>query len=224
MTTDLAGTEKMRLILAVKTEGLPDKLKLTRFLPMPHRQAIQTLECAGLWFGPRPVLEGTEDFRQIIPYIVLQFGSEFIRYTRTPSGREARLHGRTSVGLGGHVDLSDVATLGEAIDLVRTLENAADREVTEELGDLEIVSKEWVGLLIDNGSAVGRVHIGVIGLWRLRSLPTRIAEDAIGEVSTTSVSALTADVERLENWSAMLLPWLCNVAVARTGASGDCGC
>lgn len=219
MSIDPAKTKSLRLILAARTKGLPEQLGSTQFLPMPHRQAIETLEGAGLWLGPRPVLEETEEFRQIIPYIVLQYGSEFIRYTRTPAGGEARLHGRTSVGLGGHVDLADVETAGEAIDLMGTLENAADRELLEELGDVECVSKEWVGLLVENDSAVGRVHIGMIGLWRLHSLPAGIAEDAIGEVSLNSVSDLQADVDRLETWSTMLLPWLSDVAAERQAAT-----
>jgi hypothetical protein len=132
---------------------------------------------------------------------------------------EARLHGRTSVGLGGHVDLADVETSGEVIDLVGTLEKAAGRELLEELGDVECVSKEWVGLLIEHDSAMGRVHIGMIGLWRLLSLPAGIAEDAIGEVSLSSVSELKADVDRLETWSAMLLPWLSDVAIERQAST-----
>lgn len=211
MSVETARAKNLRLILAARTEGLPKQLGSTQFLPMPHHQAIETLEAAGLWLGPRPILEETEEFRQIIPYIVLQHGSEFIRYTRTPAGGEARLHGRVSVGLGGHIDLQDVETLGEAIDLVRTLEKAANRELIEELGDVEIVSKEWVGLLVENDSAVGRVHIGMIGLWRLQSPPAATAEDAIGDVSLSSLSDLKANAERLETWSAMLLPWLRDV-------------
>lgn len=208
MQADPVNMKNLRLILAVQTAGLPKHLSETQFLPMPHRQAIETLETAGLWLGPRPVLEETADFRQIIPYVVLQYGSEIIRYTRTSAGGEARLHGRMSIGLGGHVDLSDVETSGEAINLIRTLQNACDRELLEELGEIEVESKEWVGLLVENDSAVGRVHIGVIGLWRLRSLPTALAEDAIGEVSSISITSVNADVARLETWSAMLLPWL----------------
>lgn len=211
MSNEAAKTKKLRLILAARADGLPKELGSTQFLPMPHRRTIEILEDAGLWLGPRPILEETEEFRQIIPYIVLQHGSEFIRYTRTPAGGEARLHGRISVGLGGHIDLPDVETKGEFIDLVRTLENAAKRELLEELGDVEIQSKEWIGLLVENDSSVGRVHIGVIGLWRLQSFPAATAEDAIGEVSFSSLSNLEADVGRLETWSAMLLPWLSDV-------------
>lgn len=213
MLFDLAKSKDLRLILAVKTEGLSDELKTTQFLSMPHCLAIDTLEGAGLWFGPRSALEEAEEFRQIIPYIMLQYGSEFIRYTRTPAGGETRLHNRVSIGLGGHVDLADLKISDGVIDLVRTLENASDRELLEELGDVETVSKEWVGLLIDNESAVGRVHIGMIGLWRLRGIPTGLTESAIGDVSLKSPVQLKAEADHLETWSAMLLPWLADIAV-----------
>jgi hypothetical protein len=62
--------------------------------------------------------------------------------------------------------------------------------------------------LVDNDSAVGRVHVGLIGLWNLSALPSAVAEDAIGEVTAQSVTELAANAERLETWSAMLLPWL----------------
>ena len=216
MSTQTIRSKSLRLILAAKTEGLPPQLRSTQFLPMSQRDAINTLEVAGLWFGPRPLLEQDESFRQIIPYIVLQHGSSFIQYTRTPSGGEARLHGRTSIGLGGHVDLDDASSLAEAIDLASTLENAANREIQEELGEVDVVSKQWAGLLVENDSAVGRVHIGMIGVWQIRSLPTGVTEDAIGEVSSRTISDLDADVERLETWSAMLLPWLNERASKRT--------
>lgn len=198
----------LRLILAAKTSGLPKPLMSTTFLPMPHAEAIGALERAGLWLGPRPTLEQTEAFRQIIPYIVLSHSDGFIRYTRTTSGGEERLYGRTSVGLGGHVDLADVETAGGAIDLAKTLERAAARELAEELGCVDIVAKEWVGLLVECDTAVGRVHIGMVGLWQLRSLPTGMSEDAIGDVGLASARELRESADRLESWSAMLLPWL----------------
>lgn len=212
---ELVLNADLRLILAVKTSGLPNQLTPTTFLPMSHSEAIGTLERSGLWLGPRPALEQAEEFRQIIPYIVLSYGDGLIRYTRTIAGGETRLHGRTSIGLGGHIDLADVETSGGAIDLVRTLERAAGRELAEELGCVEVLSKEWVGLLVESDSAVGRVHIGMVGLWKLRSLPTGVSEDAIGEVTLASMGELAEIGDRLESWSAMLLPWLSEAVVGR---------
>jgi len=170
--------------------------------------AVRALESAGLWFGPRRELEQMEEYRQIIPYIVLRKGSRLVRYTRTSAGGEARLHGRMSIGLGGHVDLADAVSRGGRIDLLATIERAAERELVEELGGAACEDRRWIGLLVDNDSAVGRVHVGLIGLWSLSTLPVAVAEDAIGEITAQSVTELAADAERLETWSAMLLPWL----------------
>lgn len=70
------------------------------------------------------------------------------------------------------------------------------------------MAKEWVGLLVESDTAVGRVHIGMVGLWQLRSLPTGMSEDAIGDVGLASARELQESADRLESWSAMLLPWL----------------
>lgn len=201
-------SNNLRLILATETEGLPSSFSSTQFIPMPHGQAIQTLEEAGLWLGPRPPLEEREDFRQIIPYIVLKSGSHFVRYTRTISGGESRLHGSYSLGVGGHVDLSDVVTTDGKIDLIRTLDGAAHREVVEELGEVDVVQKEWAGLLVENDSSVGRVHIGIIAIWNLAKLPESSAEDALAEITPRTATELTLDIERMETWSSMLIPWL----------------
>jgi predicted NUDIX family phosphoesterase len=213
MPADITRSKKLKLILAARTEGLPEQLGSTCFVPMSHREAITVLEDAGLWLGPRPSLEEMEDFRQIIPYIVLVHGSHLIHYTRSSVGKETRLHGRTSVGLGGHIDLSDVETLDGSIDLTRTLENAADRELQEELGEIEITDKKWVGLLVENDSAVGRVHIGMIGIWRLNSMPLGVVEDALANVSSRSISEIGVDGENMETWSAVLMPWLSDMVL-----------
>jgi predicted NUDIX family phosphoesterase len=215
MSVSSAEAPCLRLILAARAEGLPSELADTQFRPMVESEAIRAFEEAGIWLGPRAVLEHTEDYRQIIPYIVLQHGSRFIRYTRMPSGGENRLHGRTSIGVGGHVDLGDIMTTGESIDLFGTLSRAAEREVSEELGAVECKEKTWVGVLVENDTAVGRVHIGLVGLWQLSALPSGVAEEALGEVAHCSIEELKADCERLETWSCMVLEWLAKSEGAR---------
>lgn len=194
-----------RLILATETCRLPEPLGLTGFSEMAHGEAIDAVQRAGLWLGPRVVLEETEGFRQIIPYVVLKVGDKIVHYTRTPSGGESRLHGRVSVGLGGHIDLSDIIRQGEGIDLKATLDAAAMREVEEELGKLECLGRQWAGVLVDNGSPVSRVHLGLVALWELAVAPASAAEDAIGDVGLSTVDELLANSDRLEAWSLILL-------------------
>lgn len=198
----------LRLILAARNAGLPSKLEQTGFYPMSGEEAILSLEAAGLWYGPRPVLEDTPEFRQIIPYVVVVCGSKIVRYRRTPAGNEGRLHGKISIGLGGHVDIADAVVHGEVFDLRGTIEEAASRELREELGDLQVESKEWIGLLVENESAVGRVHIGLVGIWQVSSAPGGVTEDCIGQVALASVDDLERESDNLELWSSMLLPRL----------------
>jgi predicted NUDIX family phosphoesterase len=214
-------SSKQGLILAVAAERLPASTLTTSFIPMSERELWSTLYEAGLWIGPRADLEEMSSYRQIIPYVALKIGDRFVKYTRTTSGGEQRLHGRVSIGLGGHIDFSDIVAAGDSIDLPRTLDAAARREVAEELAGVECTDHYWWGLLVDNGSSVGKVHIGVVACWNLRSVPHGSAEEAIGETGLTTIDELyRLDRDRLETWSSLLAEWLRlhpSMALSRTG-------
>jgi predicted NUDIX family phosphoesterase len=104
--------------------------------------------------------------------------------------------------------LVGVQSCDDRFDLRVTVERAAKRELAEELGEVTYGLRRWIGLLVDNDTSVGRVHIGLIGLWDLRDLPDGETEDAVGDVTVVSLRELKADANNLETWSAMLLPWL----------------
>jgi predicted NUDIX family phosphoesterase len=204
MTSESAKTDT-QMILAARAKNLPPEYGATGFYPLDASSIMRTLKQAGLWIGPRSYLELDPAYRQTIPYVLLQMDGQLVRYTRTIAGGESRLHGRMSIGLGGHVDLSDVASSGASIDLEATLMSAAKREVFEELGDVECVTREWIGILLDNDSDVGRVHIGVVGLWTLRSFPLGSAEEAVAEVTLCSFDQLIRHHHDLESWSQLML-------------------
>ena len=101
------------LIIAVPTANLSLTKDLGEervFETMSGEEAIVELDAAGVWFGPKPVLEQDESFRQIIPYVVLRCGGNYLTYTRGATGGESRLHAKISMGFGGHVDLPDIKT------------------------------------------------------------------------------------------------------------------
>ena len=197
-----------RMILATAAKGLPEALGATGFHTLDTNEAFSAFHTAGLWIGPRDSLEKMPSFRQIIPYIVLCVGDQFVRYTRTPAGGEDRLHGRMSIGLGGHIDLSDIVSRDDYVDLTKTFQKAAQRELDEEIGDIDCISREWIGILVDNETEVGRVHIGIVGVWSLRTAPVGTSEDTIGGISLCSAEELNHSRDRLEKWSAMLLEYI----------------
>jgi predicted NUDIX family phosphoesterase len=199
-----------RMILATAAEGLPNILGTTGFYNFDAHEAFSAFHTAGLWIGPRDALEQMPNYRQIIPYVVLRVGDQFVRYTRTPTGGEDRLHGKMSIGLGGHIDLSDIVSVNDCVDLIATFQNAAQRELDEEIGDIDCISREWIGILVDNDTDVGRVHIGIVGILNLRTAPTDTNDHAISDISLCSVEELKHSRNRLEGWSTMLLDYFSN--------------
>jgi len=110
-------------------------------------------------FKQRGPLETNEEYKQIIPYVVLTHKKHYLRYRRPAAGGEGRLHGMYSLGFGGHVSSEDTESYGEKFDGVL---KAAMREVLEELSvsttsdDFKFAS----GIYCPE-DAVGRVHYGL---------------------------------------------------------------
>lgn len=105
----------------------------------------------------RPAAETDSDWKQVIPYVTL-FDPEGRVLVYPRQGTEARLHAFWSLGIGGHVDREDADGVPLGPEL---LARAARREVAEEyparwIGDLEVV-----GLINEDETEVGRVHVGV---------------------------------------------------------------
>lgn len=202
---------KPQLILAVSARGLLQECVLnTGITPMNASQLVGTLSSAGLWLGPREVLESDHAFLQIIPYVVLKCGDKYLRYTRTPAGGEARLHGKMSIGVGGHIDGKDVKWMREStVALLTTVTDAATREVGEEVGDVDVIDHKMVGLLVDFTDEVGMVHLGVVMVWELHpgSMP-EAKEDQLTSVELVTLEQLQADKSRMEKWSAHVVDYL----------------
>lgn len=200
------------LIIAVPTANLSltkDLGNERAFETMSGDEAIVELDAAGVWFGPRPVLEKDESFRQIIPYVVLRCGGNYLTYVRGDTGGESRLHAKISMGFGGHVDLPDMKTDENGLlDLAQTLTYSVERELQEEIPGIRIISKDWIGLLADNTDHVGRVHVGLIGVWDIEAVPETSGEDAIAEMTQMTPDEIVANKDRLEGWSQALAEYL----------------
>lgn len=204
-----------RLILAVQTALLPSDLLSTGFHRYPGYSALNVMREAGLWFGPRNLLEESPSFRQIIPYTVLvsqkDGGVKILAYSRTSAGGETRLHSKVSIGVGGHIDLTDARTNPEGrFDLDATIMDATIREITEELGEINdhVVYRKWAGIIIDNENPVGQVHIGMANVWymhdRFDVLKHTKIEDSLTGVGFYTCEQLLDDLQ-LESWSRLML-------------------
>ena len=103
-------------------------------------------------FMPRPEAEERPDYKQIIPYVILLQNDKVFITRRLNKGGEARLHGKISIGIGGHINPVD-----EQGDL---LMQGLWREIHEEVSldkHGELVS---CGFINDDSNSVGSVHLG----------------------------------------------------------------
>jgi len=191
-------------VLAVRASELRHQVGGTGFHNLAGAEIMSTLQAAGVWFGPRAELEYDESFRQVVPYVVLRRADSVVSYLRSATGTESRLHGLRSLGVGGHVNLGDVVHDDHHLNLGRTLEAAAGREVAEEVGDVAVIGRRWVGILMSDSNAVSRVHVGVVAVWVLGDGGAIEPADR-SVVDVTLVAPQRLDVSAYETWSAMLL-------------------
>lgn len=171
-----------------------------------------------LWLGPRPQLEeldpndraGPTAILQLIPYVVVRHGSEVVAYVRPSKGNETRLHGKVSVGLGGHVDLADIVHVDSVVDLDATLRDACVRELEEEVSlKVEPSSINWSGLIYRTDGPVDRVHLGVVAEIEASDEMREAlrSSDETGELRFTNPSTITADMAEyeIEAWTKAVL-------------------
>lgn len=147
-------------------------------------------------FLERPVAEEDAAFKQLIPYVVVRDGPQVYLMERTDVGGDPRLHGKASIGVGGHLNPVD-----EGED---PLADGLRREWSEELvADWEPQFR-LVGLLNDESNAVGSVHLGVVFEVEADGRPVRVREQEKLRGRFATVQEVRAAWERMETWSRLV--------------------
>ena len=148
-------------------------------------------------FVDRAAAEGDRSLKQVIPYLVLRDGERYFLMRRTRAGGDARLHDRFSIGVGGHLNPGD----GD-------LSGGLRREWAEEVDAGFIPEFELVGLLNDDSTDVGGVHLGAVFTADAAGRPVTIRETdkLTGAFATAAEVAAVAD--HLESWSALAFDFL----------------
>ncbi len=122
-----------------------------------------------LSFRPRGAMESDPSFKQLIPYVILEYfnGSELqlFCYTRGSGQGEKRLHAKKSIGIGGHISLEDVG--GAAQGSHDPYRRGMRRELEEEVIMETPYRESLFGLIYDPSTEVGQVHLGIVHRMRV---------------------------------------------------------
>lgn len=148
-------------------------------------------------FEDRAAMEIDRRWKQVIPYLVLRDGARYFLMRRTKAGGDARLHDRWSIGVGGHLNPGD----GDLAGGLR-------REWAEEIAADFVPAFRLVGLLNDDTTDVGGVHVGAVYVADAAGRPVAIRETDKLEGAFAAPSAVAAVESRLETWSALVFAHL----------------
>ncbi len=159
-------------------------------------------------YRPRNEVEIDPSYKQLIPYCIFRHGQTVFHYRRGKMQGEARLHSLRSIGIGGHISSTDAET-AEASYLA-----AMRREIEEEVFLECGYTQACVGLLNDDLTEVGRVHLGIVHLFDLDAPKVRPREESIIETGFASPAELAKDRESFETWSQICLDHLISERVS----------
>ena len=177
--------EKIEKFIAGKngliTENVPELLEIIR---NEHE------------YMPRAEAEEQPAFKQIIPYVILRQGDKIFVTRRLNKGGEARLHGKISIGVGGHINPVD-----EQGDM---LMKGLWREIHEEVklhSHGELCS---CGFINDDSNSVGSVHLGACFTLETEGA-VKVKETEKLEGLWMTLPELKANYDYMETWTQIAL-------------------
>lgn len=148
-------------------------------------------------FLQRDLAEVDENFKQIIPYLVYRCGSKYFLMQRSLKAGEQRLAGKFTLGIGGHIRQEDLKEGASVLDW-------AKREFFEEINFQGNYKATFLGLLNDDSSPVGRVHLGCLFLLEGDSEQICVKEE-LADGFLIERQDLCKYKDRMEVWSQILL-------------------
>lgn len=153
-------------------------------------------------YRPRPEMEQDATFKQLIPYCVFRCNGEIFYYQRGTAQGETRLHSRRSIGVGGHVSTLDLD--GELTPYLEGMK----REIAEEVEIGTGWQEKCVGLINDDETDVGKVHLGIVHIFDLDNPKVLPREKSMINAGFAPPSELVRQIDEFETWSQICLKYL----------------
>lgn len=151
-------------------------------------------------------------FPQILPYIAVTDGEgKYLSYSR--NGTETRLHGSRSIGVGGHVDITDMYDTEYNLvnNILETITQSTLRELEEEANIVydsaspNVITHICNKVIVDTSNPVGKVHVG---LFTTLVYPHAQPQEELHDPQWLTVDELKASIDEYENWSKLIIEGL----------------
>ena len=166
----------------------------------PEKYLSALLSRGNNFFLPRAQAETDPTHKQIIPYALIAHGDTVLHYVRGKKAGEQRLVAKGSIGIGGHMNQEDELLFNYVVD-ENVYRAGVEREVNEEIKIESPFEDRIVALLNDDTTEVGRVHLGIVHVFRLAEPKVQKREAMITNLAFLNREQLTAIRDNLETWS-----------------------
>jgi predicted NUDIX family phosphoesterase len=164
----------------------------------PEKYLSALLSRGNNFFLPRAQAENDPTHKQIIPYALIVHGDTVLHYVRGKKAGEQRLVAKGSIGIGGHMNDTDESLFAWDEHAYRA---GVEREVNEEIKIDSPFEDRIVALLNDDTTEVGRVHLGIVHVFRLAEPRVEKREAMITNLAFLNTDELRTRRENLETWS-----------------------
>ena len=168
----------------------------------PQKYLDAFLSRGNNFFLARPEAEINPAYKQIIPYALMAFDDKVAYYVRGKKAGEQRLVAKGSIGIGGHMNETDESLF--ALDEA-AYRAGVEREVNEEIKIESPFEDRIVALLNDDSTEVGRVHLGIVHVFKLAGPKIEKREAMITGLTFLRKEELLARRETMESWSQICL-------------------
>jgi predicted NUDIX family phosphoesterase len=189
-------------VLVVPTELFHRLGHFQGFCGDTHRYLDELLRPENTSYRPRSEVEKDPSFKQLIPYVIFRHvdasgTTTLFQYTRGKGQGEGRLHSKRSVGIGGHISSVDAEGNGNG----NPYQEGMRRELEEEVAIDSPYTAQGVGMINDDETDVGRVHLGVVYLFDVAQPAVKPRESEIIECGFRPVNEILTNMDGFETWS-----------------------
>jgi predicted NUDIX family phosphoesterase len=210
-------------VLVVRTELFKRLGYFNGFLRDVSRYCEELLSPSNVSFRLRSEVEVDPDFKQLIPYMIFSYKDsedcvQLFQYVRGKGMGERRLHSKRSIGVGGHISSEDLINSykAEKSDKKQTDTDTSGvfrdfyregmlRELREEVVVGSTYSESCVGLINDDSTEVGLVHLGIVHLFELEKPIVISNEKDLIESGFVKVKDMLKNLSEFESWSSICI-------------------
>ncbi len=178
---------------------------LTPFIPGPEPTLINNgaldlydIVLNNHSFIPRSVAEEDYTKKQIIPYVVVRHGDDYLMLRRTNKQTEKRLHDKLSLGIGGHINPGE----NSHDDIIMS---GLYRELEEEVHIHRPAGLRFAGIINDESNNVSRVHLGMCFILESADGGFEVREKELMSGGWVHRDSLQQHYEHMETWSQIVI-------------------